>query len=105
MYAIVSDRNKQYRVTEGDRIIVDRLEVAAGDKIEFKDVLFYRKENDVRIGAPMVGNVVVTGKVVDPEYRGEKLVVFRYRPRKDSKKKRGHRQQYTRVVIESIQAK
>ncbi len=105
MYAIVSDRNKQYRVTEGDRVIVDLLGLPEGETVEFKDILFYKKEGDVRIGAPKVENVVVRAKVVDPEYRGEKLVVFRYRCRKDSKKKRGHRQKYTRIRIEAIEAK
>ena len=104
MYAIVRDRGKQYEVRPGEEIDLDLVEVGQDDSIEFDEVLFYRNEEDIRIGTPTVDGIRVRGQVVDPERKGRKVIVFKFRRRKDSKTRRGHRQRYTRVRIESIEA-
>ena len=104
MYAIVRDRGKQYEVRPGGEIDLDRIEVGQDDSIDFDEVLFYRNEDDIRIGTPTVEGIRVRGQVIDPEWKGRKVIVFKFRRRKDSKTRRGHRQRYTRVRIESIEA-
>ncbi len=102
MYAIILDRNQQTKVQEGDVILLD-LDSAmkAGDKITFKDVLFVGNEGKFQVGAPLVKGASVTGEVIG-EKGGEKVIAFRFKRRKNVRKKRGHRQHYTQVKITGI---
>ena len=103
-YAVVKDSGQQFRVSEGDRILVDRRDhVSPGDSIVFEDVLLLRGSEGVRVGTPTVDGAKVEGKVLE-ETLGPKLVVFKFKRRKNSRKKTGHRQKYTLVEVKKIQA-
>lgn len=103
MYAIVLDRGKQYKVEEGQTVDLDLLDLPEGGSYEFGSVVLLSKEGDVRIGAPAVSGVKVRATVVDPERKGEKVRIFRYKRRDHFRKRKGHRQRYTRVRIEKIE--
>ena len=100
MYAIALIAGKQYKVTVGDVVRVDRLENEIGSNVEFP-VLMTADENNIVAGNPVVKDVVVKAKVV-AHTQGKKIVVFKYKAKKNERKKKGHRQAYTNIVIESI---
>ena len=100
MYAIIETGGKQYKVSEGDIITVEKLAVEAGSEYKFDKVLVLAKEGDIKVGAPYVGTAV-TGTVVE-NGKGQKVIIFKYKAKKDYRKKQGHRQPYTRVEIVSI---
>ena len=100
MYAIIATGGKQYRVSEGDVIYIEKIDAQVDSTVSF-DVLLVGNDGDVKVGTPIVEGVKAEGKVVG-QVRGEKIVVFKYRPKKDSKSIRGHRQPYTKVQIEKI---
>ncbi len=100
-YAIVESGGKQYRAIEGSTIEVDRLDVEVGQPVELKSVLLLVEDESISVGTPVVTGAVVNTKVVD-QFKGPKLVIFKYRPKKRIRVKTGHRQQYTRLQIESI---
>ena len=101
MQAIFVTGGKQYKVSEGDIIYVEKLNVEAGDAITFDQVLAVLDGEASKIGTPVVDGASVSGKVVK-NGKGKKIIVFKYRPKKDSKSKQGHRQPYTKVQIEKI---
>jgi large subunit ribosomal protein L21 len=102
MYAVLDDRNQQYRVKPGDRIQIHlRQGVAEGDKLTFDKVCLVGGEGTGRIGAPFVAGASVTAKVVR-QIKGPKVVIGKYRRRKNSRRRTGFRAQYTVVQIESI---
>ena len=101
MYAIIQDRGKQYKVSAGDEILIDRRELAKGDAVEFDRVALVSDGRNVEIGAPTVKGALVEGEVIGDE-KGKKLTVFFYRRRKDSRRKKGHRQKYLKVRITDI---
>jgi len=101
MYAIVEDGGKQYKIAKGDIIDFEKKPLEAGAKVEFDKVLLVADNDKVEIGAPFVKNFKVTGTVVE-QTKGPKLVVMKFRRRKGSKTKTGHRQKYTRVKIEEM---
>jgi large subunit ribosomal protein L21 len=102
MYAIVKDGTNQHRVEKGAKIRLALRSGAEPDSIvTLTDVLLVGSGDDVQIGAPLVKGAKVTARVVG-ESKGPKLIVYRYRRRKNSDKKRGHRQHYTEAVVESI---
>ncbi len=104
-YAIVQDAGRQYRVSEGDEVLVDLKDgVNPGDSISFDKVLLVRGQGGVRVGSPLVDGAKVSAEVVVAKEAGKKVVVFKYRRRKDSRVKNGHRQKYTRIRINQIQA-
>ena len=104
MYAIVRDGSSQLRVEEGARVrLALRSGVEAGALLDLTDVLLVGEGDGVKIGTPLVAGAKVTARVLG-ESKGPKLIVYRYRRRKNSDKKRGHRQHYTEAVIESITA-
>ena len=103
MYAVIETGGKQYRVEEGDILFIEKLDVKADDVIDFDKVIVVGKEDGVVIGTPVVEGAQVTAKVLK-NGKGKKIVVFKYRPKKDSKTKKGHRQPYTQVQIQSINA-
>ena len=103
MYAIIETGGKQYRVCEGDVIYIEKLNAEAEETVNFEKVIAVGKEDGLVIGDPTVANAVVSGKIVK-NGKGKKITVFTYRSKKDSKRKKGHRQPYTKVQIESIKA-
>jgi large subunit ribosomal protein L21 len=103
MYAVIETGGKQYRVQEGDVITIEKLNVAAGDDIEFDKVLLLNDGEKVQVGTPIVEAAKVFGTVVE-NGKGEKVIIFKYKAKKDYRKKQGHRQPYTMVKIESMSA-
>ncbi|SMO37834.1 50S ribosomal protein L21 [Melghirimyces algeriensis] len=103
MYALIETGGKQYRVEEGQAIFVEKLAAEEGETVTFDKVLLVEKENGTVIGTPVVDGAKVTGKV-DKHGKGKKLTVFKFKPKKNYKRKQGHRQPFTKVVIEKIEA-
>lgn len=101
MYAIIESGGKQYRVEQGDIIHVELLKSAANNKVEFKNVLFVHDGNKAKIGAPYVSKSSVVGELLD-ETRGPKVIAFKYKRRKQYRRKVGHRQNYSQVKITEI---
>lgn len=100
MYAIIQTGGKQYKVAAGDEILIEKLEAAVDAEVEF-DVLLVSDESGVKVGKPVLDGVKVKGKVLK-HGKGKKVVVFKYKPKKNIRTKRGHRQPYTKVEILSI---
>lgn len=101
MYAIFKTGGKQYRVSEGDTIFVEKLQSNADDVIEFSDVILVNKDDKITVGEPVIKKAKVTAKVLK-NGKSKKITVFTYKPKKGSKRKMGHRQPYTKLLIESI---
>ena len=102
MYAIIATGGKQYRVSEGDVIYIEKIDAQVDSTVSF-DVLLVGNDGDVKIGTPVVEGVKVEGKVVG-QIRGEKIVVYKYKSKKGYHKKQGHRQYYPKVKIKAINA-
>ncbi|MCI0333376.1 MAG: 50S ribosomal protein L21 [Planctomycetes bacterium] len=103
MYAIISDGKRQYRVEEGQELVIHYRDVPAGEQIKFDQVLAVGGEGDTKLGAPLVKGASVAAEVLGPE-KGEKLVIQKLRRRKNMRRKTGERHIYTRVRISSITA-
>jgi len=105
VYAIVEDSGQQFRVREGDEIDIDLRELDDGAKeLEFERVLLVSDEGKVKVGTPLVEGAKVKAEIIDPEAKGPKLRVYRWRRRKASRTRAGHRQKYLRVKISKIVA-
>ncbi|AIM15754.1 MULTISPECIES: 50S ribosomal protein L21 [Neobacillus] len=102
MYAIIETGGKQLKVEEGQAIYIEKLNAEAGDTVTFDKVLFVGGET-VKVGNPVVEGATVTAKV-EKQGRQKKIIVFKYKAKKNQRKKQGHRQPYTKVVIEKINA-
>jgi large subunit ribosomal protein L21 len=102
MYAIIEAGGKQVKVEEGQSIYVEKVDAEAGSSVTFDKVLVVGG-NDVKVGAPYVDGVSVTAKV-EKQGRQKKITVFKYKPKKNYKRKQGHRQPYTKLTIEKINA-
>ncbi|MBC8356804.1 MAG: 50S ribosomal protein L21 [Planctomycetes bacterium] len=102
MYAIISDSGKQFKVEEGQELDVDFREVTKGDELKFNRVLAVSGDGGLKLGSPVVEGASVTAEVLGVQ-QGEKLVVQKMRRRKNSRRKNGHRQMYTRVRIGKIE--
>lgn len=100
MYAVIETGGKQYRVQEGDVITVEKLNVEAGDVVTFDKVLVLGEGKDVKVGTPYL-DAAVTATAVE-NGKGQKVIIFKYKSKKDYRKKQGHRQPYTMVKIESL---
>lgn len=100
MYAIIATGGKQYRVSEGDVIYIEKIDAQVDSTVSF-DVLLMGNDGDVKIGTSVVEGVKVEGKVVG-QIRGEKIVVYKYKSKKNYRRKQGHRQPYTKVEITKI---
>lgn len=104
MYAIIDDRNKQYRVEPNREILVDYMsDREPGESIEFNDILFVRDDDNVDVGQPNVDGASVKGTVKQHE-KGDKIVVLKFKRRNRYNRTIGHRQQYTRIQIDDIDA-
>ncbi len=101
MYAVIETGGKQYRVTAGDSIDVERLPDEAGSQVEIGRVLMVAGDDGITIGAPVVSGAAVVATITE-HLRGPKLVIFKFKPKKRYRRKTGHRQELTRVKIESI---
>ena len=105
MYAVIEDRGQQFRVCEGDVVNVDVRDLPEDAKeLEFPRVLLVSTEGNVKIGTPLVGDAKVVGEILDDEFKGEKVQIFKFRRRKHSRRKTGHRQKYIQVRITKIVA-
>jgi len=102
MYAIVESGGKQFKVAEGGKIFVEKVNAEVGETVTLDKVFMVSKDGNVQVGAPFVAGATVTAKVVE-HGREKKIIVFKYKSKKNYHKKQGHRQPYTKLVIESIQ--
>ena len=113
MYAVIVTGGKQYKVAEGEFLKIEKLEIAPGETVSFDRVLLVANGEDVKIGAPVVDGAKVEADpakaaatkvtaIILEQFKGEKQLVFKFKKRKNYKKLRGHRQQLTRVQIESV---
>jgi large subunit ribosomal protein L21 len=103
MYAIIETGGKQYKVQEGDVLFIEKLEVNEGDVVTFDRVLAVSKEDGLVLGAPVVDGAAVSAKV-EKQGKSRKILVYKYKAKKNYRRKQGHRQPYTKVVIDKIQA-
>lgn len=102
MLAVIKTGSKQYLVKPGDVVDIEKVAGDAGDEIQFEEVLMLSDgEGEVKVGTPHVENATVKGKILR-EKKGEKIIVFKFKRRKDYRRKAGHRQKYTSVEITSI---
>jgi large subunit ribosomal protein L21 len=101
MYAIVEIAGKQFKVTQNQQLYTPQLDAEAGSSITFDQVLLLEDEGTIAVGTPIITGAKVTGKVLD-HVRGDKIIVFKKKRRKGYKKTQGHRQDYTKVIIETI---
>lgn len=102
MYAIIKTGGKQYKVSEGDEIIIEKLEVAEGDSVTFEEVLSVVDSENIKIGQPKVEGAKVSAKVVK-NGKGPKIRIFKYKHKTNYRRRQGHRQPFTKVKIEKIE--
>jgi len=103
MYAIIETGGKQYKVQEGDVLFIEKLVAEEGSVVNFDKVLAVSKEGSVNFGSPVVSGANVSAKILN-HGKEKKVIVFKYKPKKGYRKKNGHRQPYTKVQIEKINA-
>ena len=103
MYAVVKTGGTHHRVAVGDVIDVQKLKAEVGDTVEFDEVVMISGESGVSIGKPVVDGAKVVATVTD-QFRGPKLTIFKYKPKKRYRRKTGHRQDLTRIQVEAIEA-
>lgn len=101
MYAVVKTGGKEYRVSKGDFIRVEKLEGKVGDPVELKDVLMVSREGELQFGAPLLSNVIIRGEIVQEE-KGKKVLTYKMKRRKNYRRFKGHRQTYTFLKINDI---
>ncbi|MBR3471268.1 MAG: 50S ribosomal protein L21 [Prevotella sp.] len=103
MYAIVEINGQQFKAEQGKKLFINHIrEAEEGQTVEFDKVLLVDNEGAVTVGTPTVEGAKVVCEVINPLVKGEKVIVFKMKRRKDSRKKNGHRQQYTQVEIKSV---
>ena len=101
MYAVIKTGGKQYRVQQGDVIFVEKLNAQADEAVTFDEVLLVGEADQSKVGTPVVEGAKVEGKVL-AQVKGQKIVVYKYKAKKNERKKQGHRQPYTKVEITAI---
>ena len=101
MYAVIKSGGKQHKVSEGEEILLEKLSLDEGEVIEFSEVLAVNKDGNLNVGKPLLEGAVVKGKVLN-HLKTKKIMVIKMKRRKDYRKKQGHRQNLTKVKIESI---
>lgn len=103
MYAIFKTCGKQYRVSEGDTVIVEKLAVEEGATVTFDEVLTVVNDADVKIGTPVVEGAKITAKV-EKQDKAKKILIFKYKAKSNYRRRQGHRQPFTKITIEKIEA-
>lgn len=103
MFAVIQTGGKQYKVSEGTVLFIEKIEAEADETVKFDNVLAVSDDNGFKVGAPYVEGASVEAKVVK-QGKGKKIYVLKYKPKKNEKKKMGHRQLYTKVEITKIEA-
>ena len=101
MYAIIESCGKQYKVSEGDVVFFEKLGTELGKKVTFKEVVLVSDDKKVEVGAPYIKGAKVEGKVVE-HGKGKKIIVYKYKAKKNYRRTQGHRQPYTKVQITKI---
>ncbi|MCX5812636.1 MAG: 50S ribosomal protein L21 [Proteobacteria bacterium] len=101
MYAIIENGGKQYKIIEGEKVKLEKFTGVEGEDVQIKEVLALNDGNNTIIGSPYIDGAYIQGKVVS-HGRWKKVIVFKYKRRKDYKKKNGHRQHYTELLVEKI---
>jgi large subunit ribosomal protein L21 len=101
MYAVIKSGGKQHKVSEGEEILLEKLSLDEGEIIEFSEVLAVNKDGNLNVGKPLLEGAIVKGKVIN-HLKTKKITVIKMKRRKDYRKKQGHRQNLTKVKIESI---
>ena len=101
MYAVIKSGGKQHKVSEGEEILLEKISVEEGKNVEFSEVLAVNKDGKLEVGQPLLEGAIVTGKVIN-HLKSKKIIVIKMKRRKDYRKKQGHRQNLTKVKIESI---
>ena len=101
MYAVIKSGGKQHKVSEGEEILLEKISLDEGEVIEFSEVLAVNKDGNLNVGNPLLEGAVVKGKVIN-HLKTKKITVIKMKRRKDYRKKQGHRQNLTKVKIESI---
>ena len=104
MYAVIEACGRQYKVQKGDVVFFEKLDSEEGKTVSFDKVVLVSDEGKVQVGNPYVSGAKVEGKVV-AHGKGKKVVVFKYKPKKNERKTQGHRQEYTKVEITAVTAK
>lgn len=104
MLAVIHTGGKQYLVSPGQKIKIEKIDKKEGEKIIFSEVLLLEKENEIKIGTPLIKDVKVIGKVIK-QGKNKKLIVFKYKPKTRYKVKKGHRQLFTEIEILKIESK
>jgi len=102
MYAVIKTGGKQYKVEEGDLVSVEKLGLEAGDSIVFDEVLLFNNGETLTVGTPVIENAKVSGSVVE-NGKASKVIIYKYKSKKDYRKKKGHRQPFTTVMIDKIE--
>ena len=103
MFAVIQTGGKQYKVSEGDVLFIEKIEAEADETVKFDSVLAVSDDNGFKVGTPYVAGASVEAKVVK-QGKGKKIYVIKYKPKKNEKKKMGHRQLYTKIEITKIEA-
>jgi large subunit ribosomal protein L21 len=101
MYAIIRTGGKQFRAEPGKTLRIPSIDIEAGETVTFEEVLLGGNDGDIKVGAPLVGGAAVTADVVK-HGKGEKIIIFKFKRRKNYRKKQGHRQKYTEVRVRDI---
>lgn len=101
MYAVVETGGKQYRVSEGDTIFVEKLEGENGETIKLDKVLLVSNSGDIKVGGPYLEGSSIEASI-EKQGKSKKIIIFKYKAKKDYRKKQGHRQPYTKLKIEKI---
>ncbi len=101
MYAVVKTGGKEYRVSKGELIRVEKIEGNVGDQVTLKDVLMVSKEGETQLGTPLLANVVIQGEIVQ-ETKGKKVLTYKMKRRKNYRRFKGHRQTYTYLRVNEI---
>ena len=101
MYAVVKTGGKEYRISQGDLIRVEKMEGKVGDLVTMKDILMVSHEGQVQVGNPLLANAVITGEIVQ-QVKGKKVLIYKMKRRKNYRRTKGHRQTYTYIRVNDI---
>jgi large subunit ribosomal protein L21 len=101
MYAVVKTGGKEYRISQGDLIRVEKMEGKVGDQVTMKDILMVSHEGQVQVGNPLLANAVITGEIVQ-QVKGKKVLTYKMKRRKNYRRTKGHRQTYTYIRVNDI---